>query len=71
MNKSRDRHVWLEDDQGIIMNLTADQFFGDDLYIGDYNSFYKSLEIVSKKKPYDISQHRNLSYDYECILNYI
>ncbi len=64
------RHVWV-DVNGLVVDLTADQFFGSTIYCGPYTDFYNSMEIIREEKPYDIMNNRLLSEDYKVIMSHL
>lgn len=63
-------HVWV-DVSNMVIDLTADQFFGESLYCGPYQDFYNSMNIIRVEEPYDIITDPKLSADYEAIISYL
>lgn len=65
-------HVWLENHRGVIIDITADQFMEDtEVYIGEYNAFYRSLRDRRVDNCYAIENSERLWNDYRIIMGYL
>lgn len=70
--ENKTNHVWLETDEGYVIDLTADQFMNDcHVYVGEYNDFYLGLSRVKKEECYNIVENERLYSDYKEIISYL
>lgn len=63
-------HVWVDVDD-LVVDLTANQFFGRSLYCGPYKDFYSSMKIIREEDPYNVMLNSKLLADYEVIVGYL
>lgn len=69
-------HAWLILENGIMIDITADQFdffaeYAEGVYVGRENYFYRNLEDRRCYENYDISQNTRLWNDYQIIMNHV
>lgn len=70
--KENTRHNWLETTDGLIIDLTGDQFTGRRImYAEPDDGFYRQMRDRKEVSPYCILNNDRLKRDYEVIMEYL